>query len=385
MHSSLLKIKSYTPPKLHSGKEWFISFYAFDPISSKLKRKRIKLNSIKSIRERRKYANDLMNRLSQQLSLGWNPWIEAESSSAYMEFKDVMDNYRIFIDKMLKDGNYRPETHTAYTSYCRNMEEFNNKALVPITYIYQFDKDFCVRLLEEVYIIRDNTPFTRDNYLGFLRSFASYCLNRNVLKTNPTEGISNLARRTKKKIRTTISNHDLERINTYVADKNKYYLLACYLLYYCFIRPTEMSKLRLSNFSIVKQTVFVPDTVSKNRKDGVITLPTKIIKLMVELGTFNNPSDYYLFSKDFKPGKEQRTEKPFRDFWSSRVRKDLKFDGKYKFYSLKDTGITNMLRHYDVLSVRDQARHSSILMTDVYTPHDIQQANELIKNYEGEF
>lgn len=38
-----------------------------------------------------------------------------------------------------------------------------------------------------------------------------------------------------------------------------------------------------------------------------------------------------------------------------------------------------MLRHYDVLSVRDQARHSSILMTDIYTPHDIQEANDLIK------
>jgi integrase len=160
-----------------------------------------------------------------------------------MMFKDVLDNYRIFLDKMLKDGNYRQETHTAYISYCRNIEEFNAKSPVPITYIYQFDKDFCVRLLEEIYITRDNTPFTRDNYLGFLRAFSSYCLNRNFLKTNPVEGISNLARRSKKKIRTTILNHDLERIYTYIADKNKHYLLACYLLYYCFIRPTEMSKL----------------------------------------------------------------------------------------------------------------------------------------------
>lgn len=63
----------------------------------------------------------------------------------------------------------------------------------------------------------------------------------------------------------------------------------------------------------------------------------------------------------------------------------LKLSAQYKFYSLKDTGITNMLRHYDVLSVRDQARHSSILMTDIYTPHDIQEANDLIKNYQGDF
>lgn len=106
---------------------------------------------------------------------------------------------------------------------------------------------------------------------------------------------------------------------------------------------------------------------------------------MVELNIFSHNTNYYLFSDGFKPGSTQRTEKIFRDFWANHVRKDLKFSEKYKFYSLKDTGITNMLRHYDTLSVRDQARHSSILMTDIYTPHDIQEANDLIKNYDGEF
>ena len=99
----------------------------------------------------------------------------------------------------------------------------------------------------------------------------------------------------------------------------------------------------------------------------------------------SSPNDYYLFSDNYKPGKTEKSEKMFRDYWRYHVRKDLKLSDKYKFYSLKDTGITNMLRHYDVLSVRDQARHSSILMTDIYTPHDIQVANELIKNYDGTF
>jgi hypothetical protein len=44
-----------------------------------------------------------------------------------------------------------------------------------------------------------------------------------------------------------------------------------------------------------------------------------------------------------------------------------------------------MLRNCDTLTVRDQARHSSILMTNKYTPQDIQNANELLLNYEGKF
>ena len=37
----------------------------------------------------------------------------------------------------------------------------------------------------------------------------------------------------------------------------------------------------------------------------------------------------------------------------------------------------------DPLSVRDQARHSSLLITNTYTPLDIKDANPLILRYRG--
>lgn len=146
-----------------------------------------------------------------------------------------------------------------------------------------------------------------------------------------------------------------------------------------------MARLKIGNINLAKQTIYIEDTISKNKKDGTITLPVKVIHLMLDLNIFASPSSYYLFSDGFTPGKNKVSEKVFRDYWARYVRKDLKLPDTYKFYSLKDTGITDMLRHQDVLSVRDQARHSSILMTDTYTPHDIQKANEVIKSYEGDF
>lgn len=86
-------------------------------------------------------------------------------------------------------------------------------------------------------------------------------------------------------------------------------LLASYILYYCFIRPAEMVGLRLNDISLKKQTIFVSDNISKNRKDGTITLPSKVIHLMLDLHIFNNPGDYYLFSDGFRPGKTKRSEK----------------------------------------------------------------------------
>ena len=105
---------------------------------------------------------------------------------------------------------------------------------------------------------------------------------------------------------------------------------------------------------------------------------------MMELNIFSHPGQDYLFSDGFCPGPERKNEKMFRDYWTRVLRKELKLSPRFKFYSLKHTGITNMLRaNADVLSVRDQARHSSILITDIYTPKDIQKANEYIKNYQG--
>lgn len=383
--TTLEEIRRYTPPVYHDNKEAYIDFYAFDPVIGKMKRKKIKLNKIKNPILRKRYCKDLMNRLAEKLALGWNPWIEKESGSAYLLFSDVVDKYRTYIDKLVGEGAYRPESHKSLSSQLKNMVEFNLKKRVPITYIYQFDKDFCIEFLDEIYINRDNSAYTRDNYLAFLRLFSHFCVEKNYLKSLPTEGISVLGRRFKNKSRTLISQVHLNMLHEYLNEHNKHYLLACYILYYCFIRPAEMVKLRLANISLAKQTIFVQDSISKNRKNGTITLPQKVIHLMLDLKIFENPSHYYLFSEGFMPGEKQVSEKIFRDWWLRHCRKKLGFPESYKFYSLKDTGITNMLRHYDVLSVRDQARHSSILMTDIYTPHDVQEANELIKNYTGEF
>lgn len=62
----------------------------------------------------------------------------------------------------------------------------------------------------------------------------------------------------------------------------------------------------------------------------------------------------------------------------------LKFPKEYKFYSLKDSGITDMLRSgLDPLSVKEQARHSSLQITDAYTPRDVLNANPRLQSYKG--
>lgn len=386
-HSDLQEVIGYTPPQLYVGKEWYVGFMAYDPVLGKLHRKKIKLNYIPKITVRRKYANDLIIRLGEKLKKGWNPWIEAENEKSYCTFEDACQHYEKVLTALFKKTDVEDNTYINYLSFLRNLKKYNQDRSIPIIYIYQLNSTFVRDLLEHIYIDRGNTAQTRDNYLSWLRTFSTFLLEHQYCKEKPTEGIAILGKRHYKKQRTTISNDDLIRLSTYLNERHRHYLLACYILYYCFIRPKEIALIKLEHISLYRKTIFIPADNSKNDKPGVITLPRKVIELMLDLDVFKNPSSYYLFSHNFMPGADHVDNKRFRDFWGRTVRTELKFPSAYKFYSLKDSGITNLLRDtkVDALSVRDQARHSSILITDAYTPHDIQEANSLIESHEGIF
>lgn len=78
--ASLYNIVPYTLPQLHTGKNWYIDFKAYDPIEQKMKRKKYMLDGIDKISIRRKRAAELIANISQQLSSGWNPWADTSNS-----------------------------------------------------------------------------------------------------------------------------------------------------------------------------------------------------------------------------------------------------------------------------------------------------------------
>lgn len=97
------------------------------------------------------------------------------------------------------------------------------------------------------------------------------------------------------------------------------------------------------------------------------SLDDKILGL--DMGADDYPPHYFLFSNNIMPGNVQVDRRLITIRWT-RLKKELKLDKDYTFYSLKDTGITEMLdKKLSNISVRDQARHSSLAVTDVYTRH----------------
>lgn len=384
----LARAKEYREPVVCWGRDVVVSFYAFDPKKGSLQRKRVKLNrelaKIKGKRAQREYADGVCRRIRDELAGGWNPWMVQSDDIVYIRWEDACEQYKRYLEKQLNQHNMRAESVASYMSYQRVLMRWVDKERRNVRYAYQFDKRLVDAFLDFVFLDRDNSIQTRNNYLSWLKTFSRWLLQKSMIASDPTLGIPNLRKRDKGKNRDVIPDEVLRGISAYLKAKNPHYLLACYLVHYLFVRPHELALLRLSDFSLKDKTLHIHWNVAKNWQDAVVTLPMHVVRLMLDLDVFSSPGSYYLFSDDFRPGPEFRSEKSFRDYWNRHVRKPLGFSDRYKFYSLKDTGITNMLRaNTDVLSVRDQARHSSILITDIYTPKDVKKANALLLNYEG--
>lgn len=358
----------------------YIEFRAYDPNLGKMRRKTIKLNRIKGIKNRRDYARGLIRRLNELLKHGWNPWI-AKDVSNLVTLEEAIKRYEAHIEKMLASGYFRKETYVGYKSNVKMMRTYikNHR---PTYYCYQFDRCFCVDFLDYVFIDRNNGAQTRNNYLNFLRVFSGFLVEKGYLQSKPTDGISPISKRLFRKERECIPLDVVGKIADYCKEKEPDFLFACYLLYYCFIRPVEMTRLKVCHFNLRECTLTVPGALSKNKKTQTVTIPKKVIQYGVEIGVFSAPMDDFIFSYRLKPGKTEIDPKHFRDHWDN-VRRALKLKKEWKFYSLKDTGITEMLkRKLPSIEVRDQARHSSLAITDIYADHGT-EANQDIVSLDG--
>lgn len=379
--STIEQAKGWSVPRLCFGKSNYVSFSAFDPATGRMKRKKVMLDHCGSKAAMRRYGMRVARALMEKLSEGWNPWIEAAHPLGYVRLEDVMDKYHDYVMKQLESGDMREQSVTSYLSYLKIYREW---ATARMSYVYQIDRRSVAAFLDYVYVERNNKLQTRNNYLMWLKVFCRYLTDRGYLPSNPADSVHAVEKRGHKE-RQVISDETLRRIRDWLMEHNRHYLLACQLLHYCFIRPHEMSLIRVGDISLSGQTVQIHGVNAKNHRDAPVTLPRHVVELMLDLRIFDCDGGCYLFStKDFRPGKEYRSEKSFRDYWNKWLRPALGLDDRYKFYSLKDTGITGMIRsRKNILSVRDQARHSSISITNIYTPMDMKEADPELLDYEG--
>ncbi len=364
------------------GENWRIVFYVRKPGTNEMQRFRRRVRKIQGKRSRMRYAKRICSEINGKLNDGWSPFIEGQSRDEYRMFSDVMAMFLEQCERKVIDGNLRPDSLRAYESYVNNIFNYLKKRGKSEMFAIEFTKKFVIDFTDYIYFEKKRTARTSNNYLSFCSILANFMRDREFIPGDPTNGIRK--RKNSRKKREVIPAPIRQSIFRYQSFKDKHFLTLCLTVYFCFIRRTEISKLLVRHVDLTNDTIFIPGEISKNSKDGIVTIPKKLKELLLLHLARATEEDFLFSGKDFKPGPLKLKPKKISDTWA-RMRKELEFKQEYQFYSLKDTGITELFRlNVPTIKIRDQARHYDIKVTEAYTPRNY-TCDETIKHLNFDF
>lgn len=369
----------WTFPHRHTSKNYdYISFEAKDPVTGKLKRKKYMLRMSLPAVERDALASQMIINITKRLQKGWTPWTPEHEDRRGTPLKDVVLEFFKTLDIEVRKGIKKEKTMVDYK--CR-VEHFLKWCSQHKVLVVGQCMDGCVdAYLQWTIVNKNNSPRTRNNHRTTLSAFFGWCIKRHYLRKNPCATVETVKNGPKERV--PLTDGELKRLQVYLSENDKPFLLAVMMQYYTLIRPKELSYLRLCDISIANQTVTVPERWSKNGREEPVALNDKIVRLMIELNVFESSNTSYLFGKQFLPSEERADERIFRERWS-KVRKALHIPANRKFYSLKDKGIIDLISQEGAVNARDQARHTSISVTNLYSKDGGKKVHEETKHFKG--
>lgn len=358
----------YRPAEMRIGTDWLIVYYAKNPATHEMKRFRLAVPKCGTVYQRKQHGIKIVTEINRKLASGWLPFYDdlgvLEFKTLDFCIKQFIDHTKSEVEKQIK----RVDTLRSYTSFLSMIIKYIAERKIKMNFVLDFNRSFVVNYLDWIYYDRQNSARTYNNHLAFIGSFVNHCIDRGYLKNNFTTGI--LKKTNQAKTRQVFTSEIKNKIKELQNEKFNYFTL-CMATYFCFIRRTELTKLKVSAVNLINNIITIDATESKNKKTEIVTIPEPFANLLIVHLKEANNKDYLFSDNDFKPGLKPLNPKKISDVWDV-VRTKKSIDVKYQFYSFKDTGITDLLLSgIAAIKVRDQARHYDIKITESYTPRNI--------------
>ena len=371
----------YKPAKLYTPDKscWEVKFWYKDPLTDKFKLFKRRVKSMTSENERYKLGKQIEKAINKKLDSGWSPY-DKVNRSYYLH--DMIEIFKLHTEKKYKNGSFRFDTRRSYISNITKFQRFLNETYSKKITSDHFDKQVITAYIDHMEFSLKNSGKTINNNVTFLKILCNFFVDHGYLSLNPVTRIRKKHEDIKK--RKIIPNPHLRLIFDYLRSNNPGFYCLSLMCFYCFLRRTELTKIRVKSISLKDHLIFVPGTISKNRKDDFITIPDIFIPVLENHLNHAQP-EHYIFSKNgYQPGEKMASAKQITYTWE-KLKNALEFSSDYNFYSLKDTGITKLLeKGVPTIKVRDQARHHDIKITEKYTPRRT-EADTIIRNAYDDF
>ncbi|MBQ7382231.1 MAG: tyrosine-type recombinase/integrase [Paludibacteraceae bacterium] len=390
-------LRKYVPAELkHNSRGWYIEYYRLNTTIDEFERVRVMLNRerkrCKSLTEFKLQASAIMLQINNQLAAGYinvQQTLPAYGFGApdttnqsgdnirfYTPLEQVIDLYETDRSKELKETTMR-----SYSCFCKQFKQWIHKNYPTIS-SGGFSQILANQYMEFVLdgnnskgktsvrkkINEDRVSArTYNNNIKLARALFSWAMEKSYARINPFEHLKQ--KKAQGKDRTIIPKEVRDRIVAYFRGKNPAFIIVMQLVYKSFLRPVEITRVKVEQLNFEKHCIEMKGSQKKNGKDHNCRMDDKLEALLRDHIRGAKPDDFVFGAGTWKPSQTPAASHSFTIIWD-RMREALKLPREYQLYSLRDSGINNLLRAgANDLDVVQIVGHSDLAMTFRYANH----------------
>ncbi|MDR1402410.1 MAG: tyrosine-type recombinase/integrase [Tannerellaceae bacterium] len=361
---------------------WQIEYRVLNPYACVLEKRRIRFEKIRkrlgNDAQCRRYAKKYCDELNRKLSGGWSPMGGPLVEKTTVSLKNALALFIREKEMEFKNGNFRPDSFRQYKSWMKIFTDWGHPKNMLEMELEYFGKNAAVQYLDYIYLEKQLSGRTYNNYLMFMRTVWTWFIEKGYTNENPFLKIK--AKPKQEKQRIVIPSESSERIMAYFRKHMPTMELVCGLVYNSFMRPSEICRTQLKDIHLSDNGIYLTGAKTKNKHARWCLLPPHLINMLQNMHLQQYPSDYYLISVGLKPGKEPVGRVHLERPWE-RMRDAIQLPKTMKLYSYRDTGITDMkLAGHSNLFISSITGHRNSDEIETYTHAPDKRALEHVIN-----
>ncbi|MBW6491972.1 MAG: site-specific integrase [Lentimicrobium sp.] len=346
-------------------KRWFVAFRYVDEETDTIKQFQFRGEINKQLKKKDRIAegNALRDAIYQMLLDGWNPATGFKTKEIELiDSGTLIETINYFVE--IRKSSLKKESTRTYVDVQKVFESWLKKDGLKNIKPHQFTNNLARKYLDSRLEVGYGAS-TYNKHQGILMTFFNLMLERKIIKENPFKGIKKLRRDIGKNI--AFTNKEREKLAAKIKAENPNLYLFVQLMFYCFLRRTEILSLKIQDINIEQRTIMVSFGSGKNRKQDAVSIPKSFVKELVSINISQYDSNFFLFSKNFKPGPTKRLKADHVTTIHKKFLQELKIHESKTLYSWKHSGVVALYNEIlDPYALMRQLRHHDLTTTMIY-------------------
>lgn len=360
-------------------KSWLVAFRAIDPNTGISKRFQFRgeINRKKVLRDRLREATSMRDALMQMLEDGWNPFsgnIESEHEEKRIPLGELLDRYLEVKKSSIKKKSYR--NYSDGIRWFKQWLKSKGRAkILPNAFTVVHARAYADYLQLE----RGWNGKTVNGQVSYIKTFFNMMVEREIIQKNPFAGIKKLRHDIGKNI--AFNQVEKRALSELLKEVDKPLSYFVQFMYHCFLRRSEIIRVRVGDIDWVNKTIRVNSQDTKNRRQESVAIPTGFEPILRSMELEKYPNDYYIFSRMLMPGIRPLSKADHITARHKRYMELLEIPAGKTLYSWKHTGVVDYYNEVrDPYPIMQQLRHHSLSITMVYLKSLGLQPNNVIRN-----